>query len=120
MAKKMEELKAKIGEKVSKIKEIGGKVKGAAIEWAKEHPDEAAGVVCSAVFVGGGWLVKKVGDRRQERKEYIERETRQYDPRTGQYFYTRRPLNSNEKLELEARMEAGEPKGQILKDLRVL
>ena len=110
----------KVKAKVEIFKEKARSIKEAALVWGKEHPEEAAGLVCSVIFVGGGSLIKAAGEAKRKRDDYVDRECRQWDPQTGQYYYTRRPLKNREKLELESRMAQGERKGEILKDMRVL
>lgn len=117
---KFEEFKGKVKDKYLAFRDKMGKVKDAMKEFAKENPDEAAGLVCSAIFIGGGALAKGISDKRKEKAEYTDRECRQYDPVTGQYYYIKRPMKSREKLELDRRMEAGERKGQVLADMRLL
>ena len=43
-----------------------------------------------------------------------------FDPRTGDHWFTKRPLTAKEKLELERRYDNGERKGQILDDMGLL
>ena len=120
MNKKLESMKSKISEKAKKAKEGLGKAKEAVKAWAKENPEEAAGLLCSAIFVGGGAVVKAAGKAKKDKEEYKDRECRQWDPVTGQYYYTKRPLKMDEKLELDRRMQNGERKGMVLKDMGVM
>ena len=117
---KFEEWRGKCKDKYLAFKDKMGRLKDAICQWAKENPDEAAGLVCSAVFVGGGAVVKGISDKKKEKEEYEERECRQWDPVTGQYYYIKRPMKSKEKLELDRRMANGEKKGQILHDMRLI
>jgi hypothetical protein len=43
-----------------------------------------------------------------------------YDPRTGEHWYTKRPLTSKQQLNLEQRYKAGESKGRILDSMNLL
>ena len=43
-----------------------------------------------------------------------------YDPRTGEHWYTRKPLSTYQKLELERRYKNGESKGSILRSMNML
>ena len=43
-----------------------------------------------------------------------------YDPRTGEHWYTRKPLTNNQKLNLEQRYNNGESKGEILRSMHML
>lgn len=120
MNEKLEKAKEKISVKIKKAKEVAGKLKEAVKTWAKENPEEAAGLVCSSVFISGGAIVKAIDKARKDKEEYKDRECRQWDPVTGQYYYTKRPMTMNEKLELDRRMQNGERKGIVLKDMGVL
>lgn len=64
--------------------------------------------------------VGKFFSYRKEKKVQDKRECGYYDPRTGEWWTTRKPLNSYEKLELERRYKSGESKGQILSSMRKL
>mgnify|MGYP007069887838 CR=1 FL=1 len=55
-----------------------------------------------------------------EHKEDRRRQTDYYDPRTGEHWYTKKPLTANQKLNLEQRYNSGESKGAILKDMGLL
>lgn len=117
---KWEEFKGKVKDKYLAFRDKLGRVKDAVKIWAKENPDEAAGLVCSAVFVGGGAVVSAAQKKRKEKEEIEERECRQWDPVSGQYYYIKRPMKDREKLELDRRMAAGERKGAILHDMRLI
>ena len=72
--------------------------------------------IAVAVAVGPS-LFKAIGKYfgyRKVKKTEEKRERGYYDPRTGEWWYTRKPLNSYEKLELERRYKNGESKGKIL------
>lgn len=55
-----------------------------------------------------------------EHREDVRRQTDYYDPRTSEHWFTKRPLSTNEKLELERRYNNGESKGDILDSMRLL
>ena len=72
--------------------------------------------IAVAVAVGPS-LFKAIGKYfgyRKVKKTEEKRERGYYDQRTGEWWYTRKPLNSYEKLELERRYKNGESKGKIL------
>lgn len=117
---KFEEFRGKCKDKYLAFKDKMGRIKDAVKIWAKENPEEAAGLVCSAVFVGGGAVVSAAQKKKKEMDEFNERETRQYDPVSGQYYYIKRPMKSREKLELDRRMAEGERKGAILNDMKLI
>ena len=75
-----------------------------------------------AMVLGPGIL--KMGDtairkKMQDRDRRID-ECDYYDPRTGEHWYTRRPLTNNQKLNLERRYNEGESKGDILRSMHML
>lgn len=84
-----------------------------------DHPVESLTVLC---FLGPGLL--KVANT-AIRGAQINKETRYnecdyYDPRTGEHWYTKKPLTANQKLNLEQRYKLGESKGSILRDMRMI
>ena len=98
-------------------------VKNDIIAWANDNPEQAGQVLVGlgGLFVtGGGAIYHKAMKKAKEKKEHDENEKEQYDPRTGMYFYTRRPLTNREKLELSRRMKQGEYKADILESLGLL
>ena len=74
------------------------------------------------MILGPGLL--KMGDtmirRHQNDRDRRRDECDIYDPRTGEHWYTRRPLTSNQQLNLERRYNNGESKGTILKSMHML
>lgn len=89
------------------------------IAYAKENPDTVAGVLIVAIPIVGKILlailrcIRDWYDNRKDATDY-------YDPRTGEHWYTKRPLNSRQKLNLEERYNRGESKGKILHDMNML
>lgn len=74
------------------------------------------------MILGPGIL--KMGDtairkKMQDRDRRID-ECDYYDPRTGEHWYTRKPLSNNQKLNLERRYNNGESKGDILRSMHML
>ena len=120
MGERFDAFKGKVKEKLDKAKEKATKVKYALGIWARENPDQAASAIGTAVFGGGAMLISIASRRAKKKADFDERECRQWDPVTGQYYYTKRPLSSREKLELSRRMRNGESKGDILYDMDVL
>ena len=112
-------LKQKIHDGVStakqKVEDGYNKVK----KVVTDHPVETLTVVC---MLGPGVL--KVANSairaRQQDKETKYNECDYYDPRTGEHWYTKKPLTANQKLNLEQRYKLGESKGSILRDMRMI
>lgn len=100
--------KNKVGETVDKGKKFAG-----------EHKEEIA---VFAILFGPG-LVKLMNTalraRMQMREDRYD-ECNYYDPRTGEHWYTRKPLTSRQKLNLETRYNNGESKGEILRSMGML
>ena len=96
-----------------------GEKKDKFIEYCKENPNTVAGVLIVAIpFIGRVLLailriIREYLEDRHDRTDY-------YDPRTGEHWFTRRPLSSREKLNLEQRYNNGESKGKILHDMHLL
>ena len=74
------------------------------------------------MFLGPGLL--KLGDtalrRRAAEKDRRNDDCDYYDPRTGEHWYTKRPLTTNQRLNLERRYNNGESKGEILRSMHML
>ena len=84
-----------------------------------EHPVETFTLLCLSV-PGLLKLANTHAKDRQAKRDQRRDECDYYDPRTGEHWYTRKPLTSRQKLNLEQRYRAGEPKGRILKDMGML
>jgi hypothetical protein len=80
----------------------------------KDHPQETLAVVC---ILGPGLLkcANSAIRYRQQQAQLRYDECDYYDNRTAEHWYTKRPLTTREKLELERRYQNGESKGSILK-----
>lgn len=80
-------------------------------------------VVVPAAAVGIKSLtrgVSSVAKRSTVKHEIKDRQTRFYDHRLGQYWYTKRPLKASEQLEVSRRKAAGESYGDIFRSMRLL
>lgn len=75
----------------------------------------------SIMFVGAAAYLGKKGIRWAEDKRQMRLvECRHYDPRTGENWFTRRPLTSAEQLRLDKDYKSGLSKGEILQSMRLL
>lgn len=88
-------------------------------EFVGEHKAEIGFCI---MFLGPGAL--KLADTAIRRKN-TEKDKRNddcdyYDPRTGEHWYTRKPLTTNQRLNLERRYNNGESKGEILRSMHML
>ena len=94
-----------------KIKEYCRK----AIGWIQEHPVEALGAATMALGVG-----KKTLGVHKVHTEERRRATEFYNPRTGMYATTKRPLTAKEKAYAEKRFKEGDSWTEIFSDMKVL
>ena len=84
-----------------------------------EHPQETFVVACLAI-PGVLKLANSAMRANMQEKQTRYDECNVYDPRTGEHWYTRKPLTANQKLNLEQRYKLGESKGSILRDMRMI
>lgn len=120
MSERFDEFRRKAKLRFEDARYKAERVKEGVAKWARENPSEAASVVGTAIFGGLTVGYGAVSKAKKKRDEFNERETRQWDPVTGQYYYTKRAMKNNEKLELDRRMKNGESKGEVLRDMRLL
>lgn len=93
--------------------------KRATLKWANEHPQAAffaATTIVGGVSYGGKKILKNVGIK----KELRITECRHYDRRTDEYWMSRRPLKTAEKLQLEKYYQDGMSKGEALQRMGLL
>ena len=111
--------KQKVHDTVSTVKqkvEDGAKAVGKTV---KEHPVESFTLACIAL-PGVLKCANSAIRASQASKEARYNECDYYDPRTGEHWYTRKPLTANQKLNLEQRYKLGESKGSILRDMKMI
>ena len=84
-----------------------------------EHPQEALTIAVLALPASLK-LANSIVRAKQQSKETRYNECDVYDPRTGTHYYTKKPLTNQQKLNLESRYRAGEDKGKILYDMKLL
>ena len=88
-------------------------------KWANEHPQAAFFTVTT--LVGGlSYGGKKIFKHVSVKKEIKLMECRHYDRRTDEYWFSRRPLKSTEKLQLEKYYQNGMSKGEALRRMGLL
>ena len=103
--------KRKLMRFVDKAKETGTR----GLNWALDHPLETLGGITALAGVG-----KKALSMNKVKTEERRRETEFYNPRTGMYAKTRRPLTSKEKEYAERRFKNGESWTEIFSDMKLL
>ena len=90
-----------------------------AIRWCNEHP-QGAFLVASTALGAGSYAGRKIFKRVEINKELKLLECRHYDRRTDEYWFSRRPLKTSEKLKLDKMYTAGYSKGEILQQMGLL
>ena len=91
-------------------------------EWIKENPREAA-AIATGVLLGIGAAGKGIAsvDRRiQAAQERHDDKCKIYDPSLDIWWETKRGLTNAQALEYQRRVAAGEKRGDVLKDMKVL
>ena len=108
---KAEARKRKLMGVVEKAKQAG--IRG--VNWCLDHPIEALGGITAVAGVS-----KKALSVNKVKTEERSRETEFYNPRTGMYSKTRRPLTSKEKAYAEMRFKNGDSWTEIFSDMKLL
>lgn len=102
----------------------GAKIKAKdAWNGTKQFVSDNKSAIMFYTFVLGPGLIKLTDTAMKSRRMNKERrydECDYYDPRTGEHWYTRKPLSTYQKLELERRYKNGESKGSILRSMNML
>lgn len=111
---KVDRLKWKADAKINKFKANAKKVG----KWASEHPGESIAILSVGATLLGG--VNKLANKAVKAKDEYDREREYYDPRLGNWAYTRRKLTAKEKIELSERNKNGESVTQILYSMNLL
>lgn len=115
---KRQELKEKIKETWNKTKRNLKK----GCEWIKENPEEAATIATGILFGIGaaGKGIASVDRRIQAAQERRDDRCNIYDPSLDIQWKTKRGLTTAQALEYQRRVAAGEKRGDVLKDMKVL
>ena len=96
-----------------------GEKKDRFVNYCKENTETVVGITIIALPIVGKMFTSAMRSYR-DYKDDRKRATDYYDPRTGEHWYTRKPLTANQKLNLEQRYNNGESKGQILRSMGLL
>ena len=93
--------------------------KDKAVDWCKDHTEEAVTLACLAV--GATYKVGKFAYKhKQVKDETALKERYIYDRSMGHYWKCRKKPSTREYLEIERRKNAGESLGNILTDMKLL
>lgn len=84
-----------------------------------DNPELSIGAAVAIASVMGT-LISKVNKAHEMHETELRRTSSFYDRSLNCYWQTKRPLNTNEMLEVEARKAAGENIGQILMSMNLL
>lgn len=118
-----EEMKQKLGEKIEEAK-FKAKVKTMeACDQAKVfYRDHEAEIRKWAPIVASGTIATvRVAYRNHKRHaETIDLKCRHWDPRLGEYYWSKRPLRTGEKLKLDDLYSRGYSKGEALRTMGLL
>ena len=106
--------KERLKETTDKAKEKAGK----ALEWCKDHPQEAAMIV-GGIVTGVACVGKTIQKHDQTRQIADLKDKYVYDRSNGHYFQLRRKPTSQEWIEIDTRKANGEQLGVILQDMRL-
>ena len=90
-----------------------------AVLWAEKNPEWALTIGTTAIGVIG-YTGKKLLKMASLNKEMKALECRHYDRRACEYYYTKRPLKTAEKLRLDREYGEGKSKGEILLKMGLL
>lgn len=113
------EFKEKTKTKLEEIKEKVERKKEDVKEFVDENPDGAL-LIATAGIGSISYFGKKMFKILDERKQMRLLECRFYDRRTDTYWFSKRPLRTSEKLEMERLYGQGYGKGEILKVMGLL
>ena len=86
-----------------------------AVKYCTENPQVAIGALTAITFVG-----KKVIKAVENNREMKITECRHYDRRADEYYSSKRPLKTYEKIRLDKEYREGRSKGEILKSMGLL
>ena len=106
-------LKAEMAKR--KVKETGEKV----MNWIHDNPELSVAIATVAVPATCK-AVKSVSHAVSDKVEENHRKLMSYDRRTDEYLQLRRPLKAHEQETLARRMNNGESKTMILRDLGLI
>lgn len=85
----------------------------------QEHPMETIALL-TATIPGVLSCINSTIRVSQANKERRYDMRHEYDNRTGEHWYARKNVTTNQKLEIERRYKNGESKGEILRSMRLL
>lgn len=106
--------------KRAKKEEIKRKLFGA-VEKGTEFVRDNGPVIASVAAGVGGVVagLNRLARHREVRETERIKECRIYDPRTGRYSYTKRPIKSSDWVKIRERYKKGEDYESILHDMRL-
>ena len=88
-------------------------------EWAKENPEQAATIACTAIGAAG-IIIKRMDRGARIRKEERLKDRYIYDRHLGSYWNLRRKPTQTEKLRIERLRRQGLSYGEILTQMKLL
>ena len=113
------EMKQKVADKIADAKMAVRQKVDKGIKWVEDNPELAIAITTVAVpaTVKG---VKAISHAVEAKTEERHRLMETYNRRTDEYLQLKRPLKAREKEQLAIRMDRGESKTMILRDMGLL
>ncbi len=117
---KMEQFKWRVNGKVNSFKKEVEKKAQETAKWVSENK-EVVIVLTPVVYKVGKGVIKYAINRYDDKRESYERELMHWDPSAGEWFDSRRPLTSKEKVRMsELQAQNNWNKGEALKHMGLL
>lgn len=117
---KIDQLKWEANAKKLKLKKEVERKAAATAKWISENK-EIVIVATPIVYKVGKGVIKYAVNKHDDRREAKERELQHWDPSAGEWFDSRRPLSSKEKVRMtELQSQNGWNKGEALKHMGLL
>lgn len=120
--KTFEEVKTDVGVWWYGVRWNARKKFDATVKWCEDNKELALAMIPVGVVIikGVGNTIHSIDKKIDLKKEQDLQDLYVYDHSLGMYHKLRRPLSSNEKIEIDRRRQNGESKLQILASMGVL
>ena len=112
-------LKEKLSEKFADAKMAVRQKVDKTIKWVEQNPELSVAIATVAIPATCK-TVKSISHAVEAKADERHRKLTTYDRRSDEYLHLRRPLKAREQEELALRMDRGESKTMILRDMNLL
>lgn len=112
-------LKGKIHSKLESAKEGVKKAVNKTVAWVEDNKELSIALVSVGIPTVAKVTKSAVSYAKQKREDNEVR-MRVWDPSTGRYWYLKHPMSTAKQLEFEKRWRDGEPRGEILRSMRLI